>query len=280
MGLSSFSFSSNSLIADGPHHYHPACGHKGSSHLSPVHALQFFYRDASSALLQLVNQWLNFTYSRSHAFRYERKNTNPTLARIELKTSALAGVQITYYTTRATLWNPFNTVKSFCPYNQYSHLNFPTNPPRGWIRYTQKLQMRSDFPLNSYTRYSLCRKNRVLYRGYSRVTRFSLSMEMSRLTRDGMAEPGSREQIILRHTRGQGNIYFPCPADHEQDWQPYPVDLYSAICDDYTHIHNHTYLVLYVVHTYIHQATGSLPNSPHFLIGELSPWLLFLYRVT
>ena len=70
-----------SLIADGPHHYHPACGHKGSSHLSPVHALQFFYRDASSALLQLVNQWLNFTYSRSHAFRYEGKNTNPTLIR-------------------------------------------------------------------------------------------------------------------------------------------------------------------------------------------------------
>ena len=53
-------FSFISLIADGPHHYHPACGHKGSSHLSPVHALQLFYRDASSALLQLVNQWLNF----------------------------------------------------------------------------------------------------------------------------------------------------------------------------------------------------------------------------
>ena len=31
-----------SLIADGPHHYYPACGQKGSSHLSPVHALQFF----------------------------------------------------------------------------------------------------------------------------------------------------------------------------------------------------------------------------------------------
>ena len=31
-----------SLIADGPHHCHPACGHKGSSHLSPVHALHFF----------------------------------------------------------------------------------------------------------------------------------------------------------------------------------------------------------------------------------------------
>ena len=35
-----FLFSFISLIADGPH-YHPACGHKGSSHLSPVHALQF-----------------------------------------------------------------------------------------------------------------------------------------------------------------------------------------------------------------------------------------------
>ena len=58
--------------------------------------LTIFYRDASSALLQLVNQWLNFTYSRSHAFRYERKNTNPTLVRIELTTSVLADVQLTY----------------------------------------------------------------------------------------------------------------------------------------------------------------------------------------
>ena len=46
---------------------------------------------------------------------------------------------------------------------------------------------------------------------------------MSRLTRDGAAEPVSRDQI-LRHARGQGNINFPCSADHEQDWQPYPVD--------------------------------------------------------
>ena len=55
----------------------------------PGSRLTNFYRDASSALLQLVNQWLNFTYSRSHAFRYERKNTNPTLVRIEPTTSAL-----------------------------------------------------------------------------------------------------------------------------------------------------------------------------------------------
>ena len=64
--------------------------------ISPRFTPYNFYRDASSALLQLVNQWLNFTYSRSHAFRYERKNTTPTLVRIELTTSALAGVQITY----------------------------------------------------------------------------------------------------------------------------------------------------------------------------------------
>ena len=49
----------------------------------PGSRLTIFYRDTSSALLQLVNQWLNFTYSRSHAFRYERKKTNPTLVRIE-----------------------------------------------------------------------------------------------------------------------------------------------------------------------------------------------------
>ena len=65
----------------------------------------------------------------------------------------------------------------------------------------------------------------------------SPSMEMSRLTRDGTAEPFSRDQI-LKHARGQRIIHFPCSADHEQDWQPYPVDPYSAICD--------------TIHAYIH----------------------------
>ena len=37
------------------------------------------------------------------------------------------------------------------------------------------------------------------------------SMEMSRLTRDGTAEPVSRDQI-LRRERGQGTIHFPCSA--------------------------------------------------------------------
>ena len=52
---------------------------------------------------------------------------------------------------------------------------------------------------------------------------------MSRLTRDGITEPISRDQT-LRRERGQGNIHFPCSADHEQDWQPDPVDPCSVMC--------------------------------------------------
>ena len=59
---------------------------------------------------------------------------------------------------------------------------------------------------------------------------------MSRLTRDGTAEPVLRDQT-LRHVREQGDNHFPCSADHEKDWQPYPVYPYSAICDDHAHIH-------------------------------------------
>ena len=42
---------------------------------------------------------------------------------------------------------------------------------------------------------------------------------MSRLTRDGTAEPVSRDQI-LRRERGQGTNHFRCSADHEQDELP------------------------------------------------------------
>ena len=47
-------------------------------------------------------------------------------------------------------------------------------------------------------------------------TIFSLSMEMSKLARDGTAKPVSPDQI-LRREREQGNINFLCSADHEQD---------------------------------------------------------------
>ena len=48
---------------------------------------------------------------------------------------------------------------------------------------------------------------------------------------DGQADAGrdcrtllAKDQIPRHEQRGQGNIHFSCSADHEQDWQPYPVD--------------------------------------------------------
>ena len=57
-------------------------------------------------------------------------------------------------------------------------------------------------------------------------TRFSLSVENdeSRLTQDGTTEPVSQDQILRRERGQQGKFIFQCSADHEQDWQPYPVD--------------------------------------------------------
>ena len=69
-----------------------------------------------------------------------------------------------------------------------------------------------------------------MYYGRNPVSKhqIQLSMEMTRLTRDGTAEPVSRDPI-LRYARGQRNIHFSCSADHEQDWLPYPVDPYSVL---------------------------------------------------
>ena len=71
--------------------------------------------------------------------------------------------------------------------------------------------------------------------------RFSLSMEMSRLTRDGTVKPASRDQI-LRRERGQGKNHFPRSASHEQDWQPYPVDPYPCLLYVITIIHTCIYI--------------------------------------
>ena len=54
-----------------------------------------------------------------------------------------------------------------------------------------------------------------------------------------------------------GGYSFPCSADHEQDWQPYPVDPYSAICDDHTYIH-----------TYMHECVGA-SQGYHGVVGGL-----------
>ena len=75
-------------------------------------------------------------------------------------------------------------------------------------------------------------------------------MEMSKLTRDGTAEPDSRDQT-LRRERGQQIINFPCSAaDHEQDWQPCPV--VRAIHTNIVVLHS-VNIPLFVLHVHIIQ---------------------------
>ena len=114
-----------------------------------------------------------------------------------------------------------------------------------------------------------------LVRNPALSTRFGLSMEMSRLTRDGTAEPVSRDQI-LRRERGQGNIHFPCSTDHEQNWQPYPVDPYSCyMCDIHTYkqdIHIcKEYLVKYLCNRRYFQHAHYIP----FVGGKSERRILF-----
>ena len=70
-------------------------------------------------------------------------------------------------------------------------------------------------------------------------------MEMSRLTRDGTAEPVSRDQI-LRHARGQGNIIF-------------PVQLATSRIGNFTRL-IHTLLYVMTIHTYIHTPQPLKPS--------------------
>ena len=95
---------------------------------------------------------------------------------------------------------------------------------------------------------------------------------MSRLTRDGTAEPISLDQI-LRRERGKGNsIHFSFSADYEQGWQPYPVDPYSAMCDDhiqYIHIYIHALHIPPVLSTCPLHTNSGCGKERRILIG---PW--------
>ena len=64
--------------------------------ISPRFTPTSFYRDAGSVLLHLVNQWLNFSYSRPHAFRYGNQKKNSLLLSLELTNSDLVGVSCTH----------------------------------------------------------------------------------------------------------------------------------------------------------------------------------------
>ena len=65
----------------------------------------------------------------------------------------------------------------------------------------------------------------------------SVENEQAVAGRDGrtrLARPNSQART------GTGKTHFRCSAGHEQDWQPYPVDPYSAISDDHTYIHTYS----------------------------------------
>ena len=57
----------------------------------------------------------------------------------------------------------------------------------------------------------------------SKLTRFRLSIENEQADAGRDGEPVPRDQILRREQGLQGNVHFPCSADNEQDWQPYPV---------------------------------------------------------
>ena len=70
---------------------------------------------------------------------------------------------------------------------------------------------------------------------------------MSKLTRDGTAEPVSRDQI-LRHARGQGDTIF-------------PVQLTTSRIGNLTRL-IHTLLYVMTIHTYIQVVRSRAPLPP------------------
>ena len=94
-------------------------------------------------------------------------------------------------------------------------------------------------------------------------TRLSLSMKMSRLTRDGTAEPVSRDQI-LRHARGQGNIIF-------------PVQLTTSRISNLTRL-IHTLPYVMTIHTHIRYSTRYLLFIKQFdFLSNRTTVQLYLY---
>ena len=73
---------------------------------------------------------------------------------------------------------------------------------------------------------------------------------MIKLTRDRTAEAVLRDQI-LRREQGQGNIHFPCSADHEEVGNRLIYTLLYKGWGDYTYIHVvHTQLYMLFIHIY------------------------------
>ena len=54
---------------------------------------------------------------------------------------------------------------------------------------------------------------------------------------DRQANPSGETKFSDANAHREMYIFFPCSADHEQDWQPYPVDPYSCYMCGHTYIH-------------------------------------------
>ena len=111
--------------------------------------------------------------------------------------------------------------------NNWEMNKFPS--PRSRLRICLAKRVRPSRPTSACS-FSILRLNLALTHGIPRDFRGGVHLYIS--------------PSAIRHVRGQGNVHFPCPADHEQDWQPYPVDPYSAICDDHTYIHTYIHTVV------------------------------------
>lgn len=97
--------------------------------------------------------------------------------------------------------------------------------------------------------------------------RFSLGVENKcGRTRDGMAEPKEREQGKFG--------YFPCLADHEEDWQPYPTDAQSAERDGHK-IHKRTN-VCSKHQKYISLSATKLPHIQKILLISNRFFLVYI----
>ena len=81
-------------------------------------------------------------------------------------------------------------------------------------------------------------------------------MEMSRLTRDGTAEPVSRDQI-LRPEGGQGRIYFPVQLTMSRFGNLTRLILIFAIYDDHTYILS---CIIYLIVLFVSPQIGN-PNT-------------------
>ena len=96
-GMGERLFFSVSLIADGPNQRATTLPipHVVSRDLpiSPRFTPTSFCLNTGPALLlHLVNQWLNFSYSHPHAFRYRNQKKNSLLRRLELSNSDLVDI--------------------------------------------------------------------------------------------------------------------------------------------------------------------------------------------